>query len=116
MVGEHDDKRRISDLGIEYLLFGNHLIQAVGEIGGRDFYFHAKDSDWFFEVADSKNVLPSDGGHPHFVRRGKRLDAGYMPHDEVAAMIEAFLREYICTVPSALPTPVQRRPSLRPHT
>jgi hypothetical protein len=65
-----------------------------GEVRGREFYFRAKHYEWWFEVADADGVLPSDGGKPEFVREGKHPDASHMPHDQAAALIESFLREY----------------------
>ena len=87
-------KRSVPDLDIEYELWGEYPVQALGEIRGRDFYFRAKHSEWEFEVADADGVLPSDGGEDEFVRRGKHPDASHMPHDEAASLIESFLREY----------------------
>ena len=86
--------RSIPDLGIEYELWGAYPVQALGTIRGREFYFHAKYHEWEFEVADARGVLPSDGGNPEFVRRGKHPDASRMPHDEAASLIDSFLREY----------------------
>jgi hypothetical protein len=86
--------RSVPDLGIEYDLWGEYPVQALGQIRGREFYFRAKHSEWEFEVADADGVLPSDGGKPEFVRRGKHPDASHMPHDEAASLIDSFLREY----------------------
>jgi hypothetical protein len=86
--------RSVPDLGIEYNLWGEYPVQAMGEVRGREFYFRAKHDEWEFEVADASGVLPSDGGKPEFVRRGKHADASYMPHDEAAKLIESFVREY----------------------
>jgi hypothetical protein len=90
--------RTISDLGVEYELWGEYPVQALGEIRGRDFYFHAKHYEWEFEIADAAGRLPSDGGKPEFVRRGKHPNASYMPHDEAASLIDSFLREYAATI------------------
>ena len=86
--------RSVPDLGIEYDLWGQYPVQASGEIRGREFYFRAKHYEWEFEVADASGVLPSDGGEAEFVRCGKHPDASYMPHDQAAALIDSFLREY----------------------
>jgi hypothetical protein len=41
--------------------------QAIGKIDGREFYFHARHSNWRFEIADDLGGLPSDtGGNPVF--------------------------------------------------
>ena len=90
-------KRSVPDLGIEYDLWGEYPVEALGEVPDREFYFQAKYSEWEFEVADANGVLPSDGGKPEFVRLGKHFDASHMPHDEAASLIESFLREYAAT-------------------
>ena len=86
--------RPVPDLGIEYDLWGEYPVQASGAIRGRAFYLRATHYEREFEVADADGVLPSDGGKPEFVRRGKHPDASHMPHEEAASLIESFLREY----------------------
>ena len=47
-----------------------HLVQAVGDCSGIDFYFRAKHGEWEFETEDKQGHAFPEGHPNHFVRRG----------------------------------------------
>ena len=76
----HVHRIRLPDLGVEYELYGEQPVQADGFIQGRGFHFHAKHSNWSFEVANDLGEFPSDiGGNAVFVVEGRHNGAGSMP-------------------------------------
>ena len=80
----------------QFEVWGNCPIQALGTVGGRDLFFHARHDGWFFDVADHAGNLPSDGfmDSDGFYREGEYDYAGWMPHQEAVGIIERCLREY----------------------
>jgi len=76
-------------IGLQGELTGASPIQAVGKVHGRDFYFHAKHSQWHFEVADDLGNLPSDKGNEAvFTLKSRRKFAGEMAPAEAILIIK----------------------------
>jgi hypothetical protein len=77
-------------------VFGTCPVQALGTVGGRDLYFHARHEGWSFDVADHAGNLPSDGYRESdgFYREGTYPEAGWMPLQEAVKIIVGCLQEY----------------------
>ncbi len=87
------------ELGLVYELGGVVPVQAFGSIGGRDFYFCARHSNWTFEMADDLGQLSSDTGNNAVLSvEGRNRNAGYMPLDEASKIIEECTKLYLSTV------------------
>ena len=90
-----ETKRALPDLELEYELFGEAPVQAMGKVAGRDFYFRARHNHWEFEVAMEDGRFPSDLDLPPvFQREGKCRDASFMPTRDAHGIIERCAREY----------------------
>ncbi len=83
---------------LEYELWGNEPVQALGTIAGKELYFHAKYDEWEFEVAHEGDKFPSDGGDG-FARGGKMDRAGFMSEEQARALIERAAGEYFAKHP-----------------
>lgn len=85
-----------AELGLEYVVGGCCPVQANGTIRGRQFYFHARHSNWTFEVANDLGELPSDvGGNAVFFLESRHNDAGYMSSAEASRIVEACSRLFL---------------------
>jgi hypothetical protein len=85
-------------IGLQGELSGPSPIQALGKILGRDFYFHAKHSQWVFEVADDLGNLPSDTGNEEvFTLKSRRKFAGELAPAEAIRVIHECARLF-CSV------------------
>ena len=90
--------RRHTDemLGLDYEICGHAPLQALGTVAGREFFFHARNDGWSFEVALENGDLPSDvGADAVFYREGKHKNASYMSIDTGIAIIKRLVTEYI---------------------
>ena len=90
--------RRHTDemLGLDYEIWGEAPLQALGTVGNREFYFRARHDGWSFEVALENGDLPSDvGADAVFYRDGKHEDASYMSIDTGIAIIKRLVTEYV---------------------
>ncbi|HEX8916810.1 MAG TPA: hypothetical protein VF796_30955 [Humisphaera sp.] len=85
-------------MGLAFEVYGAAPVQASGSVGTRTFYFHARHSNWSFEMADDLGELPTDtGNNPVFSVHGRHRDAGEMPLDEASKIIEACARLFLST-------------------
>jgi hypothetical protein len=80
----------------DFEVYGACPVEAVGTVCGRDFYFHARDDRWSFEVADSRGDLPS---HTHpvedgLLHEGNHPTASWMSHREAVEIVIRCLQEY----------------------
>ena len=76
------------ELGLTYELTGPYPIRALGNIGTREFFFHAKHSNWSFEMSDDLRDLPSDTGNsPVFTLAARRKFADEMNPSDVKTII-----------------------------
>ena len=90
----------ISDerLGLEYELTSiGGLVQACGELRGKEIYFRAKYNNWSFDVANEEGMLPSDGGQGGYYRESKYKDAGNMSMKEAEEIIKDCVNDYMRT-------------------
>ncbi|MCI0456555.1 MAG: hypothetical protein L0Z62_06200 [Gemmataceae bacterium] len=86
----------IPHLDVEYEVWGQAPVQALGTVLGREFYFRARHDCWSFEVADDQGRFPSDGGGVvGFTREGHHDSASYMPLDEACRIIEKCIQELL---------------------
>ena len=86
----------VAELHLRFQLSGPSPIQAVGTIKDRDFYFHAKHSNWSFETADDFGSLPSDtGNNPVFIIESRRKLADDMSPGEARGIVTACARLYL---------------------
>jgi hypothetical protein len=84
------------ELHLQFELSGPLPIQAFGTIRNRDFYFHAKHSNWTFEMADDFGSLPSDTGNNQvFAIQGHCKFADEMSPDEARRIVTACARLYL---------------------
>ena len=89
---------RISDpqLQLECEVWGHAPVQALGSVGGREFYFRARHTEWTFEVATESGALPSDiGVEPVFDRSGAHENASWMSLEEAIAIIKRCALEFV---------------------
>ena len=77
-------------------MYGQAPVQAFGEVGGREFYFRARNNEWSCELSDGQGQLPSDGqaSSDGFIRKGKYSNAGYMPLRDALKIIDRCMHEY----------------------
>lgn len=88
-----------ASLGLDYELTGSMPVQGVGTIGGREFYFRARHSNWEFEVADDLGNLPSDaGGNSVFHVSGRFRLADEMSAGDAVKIIAACARAWLDVV------------------
>jgi hypothetical protein len=90
--------RKVSDslLQLDYEIWGEAPLQALGKIADREFYFRCRHNEWSFEVALENGDLPSDvGAKPVFYRTGKYENASYMPIDKGIAIIKRLAAEFV---------------------
>lgn len=86
----------VPELYLRYELSGPLPIQAFGTIKDRDFYFHARHSNWSFEMADDFGSLPSDtGNNPVFTIESRRKLADDMLPNEARGIVTACARFYL---------------------
>ncbi len=82
-------------LGLDYEIWGQAPLQALGTIRDREFYFRSRHDGWSFEVSLENGDLPTDvGADPVFYREGKYENAGYMPIENGIAIIKRLATEY----------------------
>ncbi len=80
---------------IEFELFGQAPVQALGRLGTREFYFRARHQHWEFEVALEDGQLGSDlGREPVFLQRGQEPNAGYMTQERACELIRQCVQAY----------------------
>jgi hypothetical protein len=92
------DKQKVENscLSLMYELWGEAPVQALGTVGGREFYFRARHSAWEFEVANEQGDLPSDVGESLvYHRRGEYMNAGFMSKETAVFLIEKCAQEYL---------------------
>jgi hypothetical protein len=101
---ESPDLIRVNDEmhSFSFELHGWAPVQALGEVGTREFYFRARHTDWSCEVSDSSGELPSDGRATSdaFIREGKCPNASYMPLREALKVIDRCMSEYFAATES----------------
>lgn len=98
MIGPFFRVVKNADLGLEYELFGQAPVQALGTLCGREFYFRSRHDEWTFEMADENGDLPSDrGGTTVFYRSEVQPDASYLPLYEAEQIISTLAREYLAS-------------------
>ena len=96
-----------------YELYGQHPVQADGEVFGHPLYFRAKWNFWYFTVCTShdfpdaaSSIAPLDNNKGFFVNGdytgywigedyGKNTDAGSMSVDTAKAIIEECINHFI---------------------
>jgi hypothetical protein len=94
-------QRKVADslLQLEFEVWGEAPVQAIGTMGGREFYFRSRHTGWTLEVANETGDLPTDVGMaPVFFREGQYDNASYMPLDKAVSIIKRCALEYITTV------------------
>jgi hypothetical protein len=88
------------------------LCQAVGEVDGVDFYFHAKHGQWTFDTEDAiGHLFPP--AHPLHFRRGGRFaefEPGMMRLDWATPIVRRCVAEFIAQATPGKP-PARPRPS-----
>ena len=94
----------MNDVEFEVEASGN-LVQADGVVRGRPFHFHAKHSDWSFEMANDTGEFPSDvGGNAVFLVAARHHDAGGMSPDEARRIIDDCIGLFLRTTAERLKT------------
>jgi len=81
--------RTVKGLGIQYYLWGDHPVHALGEVHGNEFHFQATAGHWEIHVTSN--------GKANLVQQGKTPVSGRMSQDEAAIIVEAFIRDYAAT-------------------
>lgn len=85
-----------SQLQLEYEIWGEGPLQALGAILGREFYFRSRHDEWSFEVALDNGDLPSDvGAEPVFYRTGNFENASNMPIETGITIIRRLATEFV---------------------
>ena len=83
------------EFNAEIELYGGlGLIQADGDIDGREIYLRAKYEHFEFDIANENNVLPSDGGDGGYYKEIKVEEAGYSDFETIILFIEENLKRY----------------------
>lgn len=75
-------------------VFGSEPVQAVGTVGGREFYFRSRHDEWTAEVGNAVGGLPSDGFSGGFYRHGFDKNASYLSRSRVDYLVERSIEEY----------------------
>ena len=90
--------RTIKGLGVQYYLWGEEPIRAMGELepAGRAFQFEATAGAWELRIA-WRQGLPEEGDETTYVYRGK-LAQSISSQDAAVAAIEAAVREHLAAV------------------
>jgi hypothetical protein len=86
---------RVPALEVQYEIFGDLPIQALGVVRNREFYFRLRHGEWTFEVADERGDLMSDHDQKQvFYRQGKvsHVDS---TSETAKAQILCCLEEYL---------------------
>ena len=78
--------RTVKGLGIQYYLWGEDPVHALGEIRGNEFQFRATSGKWEINVTEYGKVRAA--------RHGEASGSGPMPQTEAASLVESFIREY----------------------
>jgi hypothetical protein len=87
---------RDPDLDLQYELWGQAPVQALGTFLGHDIYFRARHDEWTFEVADDDGNLPSDGkARGGYFCSGAQPDASYMPLEKAMRIIDRCIHELV---------------------
>jgi hypothetical protein len=80
-------KVKVKGLGVvEYYLWGEDPVNALGEIRRNEFQFEATGGNW--------KITVTEWGKVRTFEQGKASGLGPMPHAEAASIVESFIREY----------------------
>lgn len=96
IVEESQHQLRVADLdrAFTFEMWGNDPVQAIGNVGEREFYFRSRHNEWSCEVSNINQQLPSDGQAPDgFIRKGQHSNASYMALREAIRIIDACMTE-----------------------
>lgn len=86
---------RVPALEVEYELFGDLPIQALGVVRGREFYYHLRHGEWTFEVADECGDLMSDHDQEPVFHRHGRVSYTDSTFETAKAQIQGCCMEYL---------------------
>lgn len=86
----------IGGRAVDYEIFGEAPVQALGTIGGHEFYFRARHDTSEFEVESSTDsMLSEERTEPGFRREGKVANASFMSQERAVALIDSCVIQFL---------------------